>query len=165
MFKKFFIIALSLFIITGCTSNNSTPTTESNVNEVVTPELPDENLPLDSNETETNEINSEEIESEENIPGDTTTSNEPTIPATDPTKPVVYSFAEVAKHDNPKDCWVVVSGKVHNLTTWIYGHPGGQDAIIGICGTDATEIFLYQHGGSSQAKFMLTRSQIGTVKK
>jgi len=155
MFKKFFLIILSLLIVTGCASNDSTPTSENTVNEAGTNE--------GGTQSETTET--ETTETEESIPGDTATSNEPTAPATDSIKTVTYSFAEVAKHDSAKDCWVVIAGNVHNLTTWIYGHPGGQDAIIGICGTDATEMFLYQHGGSSQPKFILTRSQIGTLKK
>jgi cytochrome b involved in lipid metabolism len=29
-----------------------------------------------------------------------------------------YSLQEVAKHDVPKDCWLIIRGKVYDVSTW-----------------------------------------------
>ena len=39
------------------------------------------------------------------------------------------SPAEVAKHNKPDDCWVVINGYVYDLTRFLPNHPGGQDVI------------------------------------
>jgi hypothetical protein len=39
------------------------------------------------------------------------------------------SVAELDKHAKPDDCWVVVNGKVYDLTTFAPNHPGGPDSI------------------------------------
>jgi len=38
------------------------------------------------------------------------------------------SVAEIDKHARPDDCWIVVNGKVYDLTTFAPEHPGGPDS-------------------------------------
>ena len=39
------------------------------------------------------------------------------------------SVSEVAKHANPDDCWIVVNGKVYDLTKFAPDHPGGASCM------------------------------------
>merc|ERR1719359_546173 len=56
-----------------------------------------------------------------------------------------YDMAEVAKHTTKGDCWVVVAGKVLNVTNFLPNHPGGELAILTFAGKDATEEFNMIH--------------------
>merc|ERR1712139_720908 len=56
-----------------------------------------------------------------------------------------YPMSEVAKHTTDKDCWVVVGGKVLNVTSFLSEHPGGALAILTFAGKDATEEFDMIH--------------------
>ncbi|KNC53829.1 cytochrome b5 isoform Cb5-D [Thecamonas trahens ATCC 50062] len=47
---------------------------------------------------------------------------------------------EVALHDTEDDCWIIVDGKVYDVTSYVYEHPGG-DIIADDAGYDATEGF------------------------
>ena len=38
------------------------------------------------------------------------------------------AVAEIVKHGNTSDCWVVVNGKVYDLTAFAPSHPGGPDS-------------------------------------
>jgi L-lactate dehydrogenase (cytochrome) len=40
------------------------------------------------------------------------------------------SVSEVAKHANPDDCWIVVNGKVYDLTKFAPNHPGGASSMF-----------------------------------
>lgn len=44
-----------------------------------------------------------------------------------------FSLEEVAKHNQKNDCWLVLEGKVYNVTEFVGIHPG-QDAILEGCG-------------------------------
>merc|ERR1712066_469962 len=55
------------------------------------------------------------------------------------------TMAEVAKHTTKTDCWVVVDGKVLNVTSFLSQHPGGELAILTFAGKDATEEFNMIH--------------------
>merc|ERR1712014_14410 len=55
------------------------------------------------------------------------------------------TMAEVAKHTTKTDCWVVVSGQVLNVTSFLSQHPGGELAILTFAGKDATEEFNMIH--------------------
>merc|ERR1712100_191441 len=56
-----------------------------------------------------------------------------------------YTVEEVAKHTSKTDCWVVVSGQVLDVTSFLSQHPGGELAILTFAGKDATEEFNMIH--------------------
>jgi len=84
-------------------------------------------------------------------------------PTTTETKAVVYTTDEVTTHNNPADCWAIVDGGVYNLTTWVSQHPGGEKAIIGLCGIDGTDQFAKIHGSNEKAKAALASFLIGKL--
>ena len=53
-----------------------------------------------------------------------------------------YTAAEVAKHASKDDVWVVIKGKVYDLTEFVDEHPGGVESIMKRAGADATEGFF-----------------------
>ncbi|CAO3637597.1 unnamed protein product [Mucor fragilis] len=53
----------------------------------------------------------------------------------------IYSLSEVEKHNVKGDLWLVIEGKVYNVTTFADDHPGGERAIYEEAGKDATEAF------------------------
>lgn len=58
------------------------------------------------------------------------------------------SLDEVAKHATREDCWVVVHGRVLDVTHFLEEHPGGPKAILGKAGLDATKFFDPIHRSS-----------------
>lgn len=36
--------------------------------------------------------------------------------------------AEITKHSSAEDCWIVVNGKVYDLTKFAPEHPGGPES-------------------------------------
>merc|ERR1719405_347782 len=56
-----------------------------------------------------------------------------------------YTMAEVAKHTSEDECWVVLHGRVLNVTSFLKEHPGGVLAIMTFAGKDATEEFDMIH--------------------
>lgn len=52
-----------------------------------------------------------------------------------------FSAAEVAAHAVKDDCWVIIRGKVYDLSPWLASHPGGPSILLKHAGCDATEIF------------------------
>lgn len=102
-----------------------------------------------------------------NVPTQNSTSTPPTAtstPSTASTSTPSYTIAQVATHNKSTDCWVAVNGNVYNLTSWIARHPGGQQAILGICGKDATVTFENQHDGQPKPEAMLSTFLIGKIK-
>jgi cytochrome b involved in lipid metabolism len=51
-----------------------------------------------------------------------------------------YSVEDVSGHSTEKDCWMIIDGKVYNVTRYIKIHPGGREIIRG-CGIDASSLF------------------------
>merc|ERR1712063_105936 len=56
-----------------------------------------------------------------------------------------YTMEEVKKHNTKADCWVILNGKVLNVTNFLSEHPGGELAILTFAGKDATEEFNMIH--------------------
>ncbi|MEK7646235.1 MAG: cytochrome b5-like heme/steroid binding domain-containing protein [Patescibacteria group bacterium] len=75
-----------------------------------------------------------------------------------------YSMVEVGAHASKTDCWSAINAKVYNLTSWIGNHPGGEQAILSICGKDGTAAFNGQHGGQGAPANVLTKFYLGELK-
>lgn len=119
-------------------------------------------------ETESEPEASEDVESEnlesEAEPSESQMAAEPTEePAPEPTI-VGYTLAEVASNDSADSCWVAIDGGVYDLTMWIRSHPGGSGAILQLCGTDGTQMFLGQHGGQARPASTLDGYYIGPLR-
>jgi cytochrome b involved in lipid metabolism len=76
-----------------------------------------------------------------------------------------YTITEVSQHADVQSCWSVVHGNVYDLSSWISQHPGGERAILGMCGKDATDAFDGKHGGQPRPEQELAGFKIGTLAK
>ena len=54
-------------------------------------------------------------------------------------------LAEVRAHDKPYDGWVVLRGKVYNISPYLAYHPGGSAILEKCLGRDATALFDKYH--------------------
>lgn len=88
----------------------------------------------------------------------------PTEKKDEPAKPAVYTMDEVAKHKSVDDVWVVVEGKVLDVTKFLPDHPGGTTAVMKYAGTDCTEAFLMLHDPNVIGKYA-PYTVIGTVQE
>ncbi len=88
----------------------------------------------------------------------TTTQEQPTIKSQ-------YTLAQVATHNDSSSCWSAINGFVYDLTSWISNHPGGEGAILSICGKDGSNAFNNQHGGQGRPENILETFKIGTLIK
>ncbi|KAG8098192.1 hypothetical protein GUJ93_ZPchr0013g36718 [Zizania palustris] len=79
-----------------------------------------------------------------------------------PTLTKLYSMVEVACHNTPDDCWVVVDGKVYDVTKYLDDHPGGADVLLEVSGKDAKEEFD-DAGHSKSAKELMQDYFIGEL--
>ncbi len=75
-----------------------------------------------------------------------------------------FTSAQVAQHKTKDDCWTIVRGNVYNVTSWISKHPGGSEAIIYMCGIDASSAFVDQHDGKRKPEAELASFKIGVLK-
>lgn len=49
-----------------------------------------------------------------------------------------YTKVDVATHNLPTDCWIIVNNNVYNLTSFINSHAGNENIIINHCGQNGT---------------------------
>ncbi len=77
---------------------------------------------------------------------------------------MAYTLVEIATHSDAISCWSAINGNVYNLTKWIAQHPGGEGAILSICGKDGSAAFNNQHGGQSKPENILATFKIGALK-
>lgn|SRR3990167_2753147 len=54
----------------------------------------------------------------------------------------IFSWEEISKHNSDTDCWVVVNGKVYDVTDFVDEHPGSFAPILTSAGKDATKAFV-----------------------
>lgn len=80
-----------------------------------------------------------------------------------------YSWSEIRKHATKKSGWLVIEGKVYDITDYLASHPGGPQPILDWLGKDATQSFKTKGGlGNEHSDFamnLLKKFLIGQVEK
>ncbi|NXR40298.1 CYB5B protein, partial [Zosterops hypoxanthus] len=69
---------------------------------------------------------------------------------------------EVAKRNSSREAWLVIHGRVYDVTRFLEEHPGGEEVLLEQAGKDATESFE-DVGHSTDAREMLKQYYIGEV--
>lgn len=68
---------------------------------------------------------------------------------------------DVASHDSPEDCWIVVNGKVYNLTSFASSHPGGVGVIHKWAGKDGSKEYNMYHAADLIEKTLSSTQKLG----
>ncbi|XP_078439957.1 cytochrome b5 [Wolffia australiana] len=74
----------------------------------------------------------------------------------------VHTFEEVSKHKDAKDCWLIIDGKVYDVTPFMDDHPGGDEVLLAATGKDATNDFE-DVGHSDAARDEMQKFFIGHI--
>ena len=75
--------------------------------------------------------------------------------------PSGISMAELAKHNQGNDCWLLIKGEVYDVSSFINQHSGGKGSIINNCGQEVTGIFASIH--TNRAWNLLTQYKVGSL--
>ncbi|KAJ3187949.1 hypothetical protein HDU85_006342 [Gaertneriomyces sp. JEL0708] len=75
----------------------------------------------------------------------------------------VFTVDEVAAHNKEDDLWIIIDGRVYDISRFADLHPGGLTVLLDVAGKDATEEFYGLHRQSVLSKFG-PKYEIGTVK-
>jgi alkylation response protein AidB-like acyl-CoA dehydrogenase/predicted heme/steroid binding protein len=73
-----------------------------------------------------------------------------------------FSTEEVSKHNKEDDLWLIIDGKVYDLTNFAAMHPGGESILFPFAGKDATKDFYALHKADVLDKYG-PKYIIGTV--
>jgi cytochrome b involved in lipid metabolism len=73
-----------------------------------------------------------------------------------------YTVEEVAQHNTAKDIWIIINGKVFDLTNFINEHPGGKKVLLKKAGKDASKEFKTFHNDAIMQRVGLPM-QIGVI--
>lgn len=78
------------------------------------------------------------------------------------------SPADLARHNQPQDCWMAIRGGVYDVSAYLPEHPSRLEIVLPWCGKEATEAYETKTRGrphSSYADELLSGYQIGTFGK
>ncbi|KAJ0989463.1 hypothetical protein J5N97_007819 [Dioscorea zingiberensis] len=74
----------------------------------------------------------------------------------------VFTLADVSNHNTAQDCWLIIDGKVYDVTKFLEDHPGGDEVLLSATGKDATDDFE-DVGHSSTARAMMDEYYVGKI--
>ncbi|KAH9942156.1 FMN-dependent dehydrogenase-domain-containing protein [Epithele typhae] len=74
-----------------------------------------------------------------------------------------YSGKEVAQHNSRETCWIIVHGKVYDVTEFLDDHPGGSKIILKYAGKDATAEYEPIHPPDAITTHLPPEKHLGPV--
>ncbi|KAK9469854.1 cytochrome b5-like heme/steroid binding domain-containing protein [Lipomyces arxii] len=74
----------------------------------------------------------------------------------------VYTREQVKAHADRDDLWMVIHGKVYDVTKFVDEHPGGEEVLIDAAGVDASDAFE-DVGHSDEARKILEELIVGEL--
>eukprot|EP00898_Chlorokybus_atmophyticus_P001101 jgi/Chlat1/1992/Chrsp158S02294 len=72
------------------------------------------------------------------------------------------TMEEVKRHKSPDDAWMVLRGKVYNISPYLSFHPGGRDKLMLGAGRDGTTLFNKYHAWVN-ADFLMEKTLVGVL--
>lgn len=72
----------------------------------------------------------------------------------------MFTWDEIRKHTTVDSCWLVVKGRVYDVTHFLTLHPAGEKSILKNSGKDATEHFNFH---SKKAHALWKNYEIGVL--
>ena len=73
------------------------------------------------------------------------------------------TMQEVERHNTPDDCWVVINGKVYDLSEFRKGHPGGSKIITDNAGKDVSNLFNDIHPKDIVERLLSPEACVGVL--
>ena len=73
------------------------------------------------------------------------------------------TMQEVERHHTPEDCWVVINGKVYDLSAFQKGHPGGSKIITDNAGKDVSNLFNDVHPKDIVQRLLSPEACVGVL--
>lgn len=65
----------------------------------------------------------------------------------------------VAQNNTEKSAWIIIDGKVYDVTNFAAMHPGGEGILLKLAGKDVTEEFYGLHKWEILAKVRFVRGE------
>ncbi|RAO68205.1 uncharacterized protein BHQ10_004217 [Talaromyces amestolkiae] len=75
----------------------------------------------------------------------------------------VLKKEDIAYHSDSTDCWVIINGKVWDVSNYLYSHPGGADVIFCHAGKDASFTYNQVHDAKLLERTLPATCFKGTV--
>jgi L-lactate dehydrogenase (cytochrome) len=75
----------------------------------------------------------------------------------------MLTFGEVAEHSSAHSCWVIIHGRVYDVTQFLNSHPGGVKSILRWAGKDATEEYDPIHPAGAIERYLPRHCHLGPI--
>ncbi|KAJ7706039.1 FMN-dependent dehydrogenase-domain-containing protein [Mycena rosella] len=75
----------------------------------------------------------------------------------------MWSLEQVAEHNSPASCWVIIKSGVYDVTDFLQEHPGGAKIILKYAGRDATSAYEPIHPPDALEKNLPPSKHLGPL--
>ncbi|THU91749.1 hypothetical protein K435DRAFT_968000 [Dendrothele bispora CBS 962.96] len=76
---------------------------------------------------------------------------------------MTWTLQQVAEHNNPSSCWVIINNQVYDVSDFLSEHPGGSSIILKYAGRDATLAYEPIHPKDALEKNLPPSKHLGPV--